>query len=155
MKMLFKKNVFITILNGLLLGYCGLSFAHNQSGSFTTGLVSAVDYYVVSCSDDGNGAPAYLEAQVKDMTANSAKVNILVQKGTTGCSTKACAQFSIDTIDSDTGYSPLIKLSQASGSYNLYVSHTGSGTDSYDVSVHCKTATNLHTGTAVSAKQQQ
>lgn len=155
MKFSSLKNTVITVVGGIMIGQASAVLAHNQTGSFTTGLAAGVDFYQVSCFDDGNGVPSYVEAQVKDMTANTSKVGIVLQKGTTPCTTNKCAQSSTDTNDSDAAYSPLIKVTQGSGVYNLFVSHSAAGTDSYDVLVHCKTAGNVHTGTTVSSKQQQ
>lgn len=128
--------------------------AHNQAGSFTTGLAAAVDYYQATCFDDGSGAPSYLEAQVKDMTASSAKVSVLVHKGTS-CTTNKCAQFRVDSGDRNTTYSPLVKVPQGSGVYSVFVMHTAASTDSYDVALHCKTSSGAHTGTSVVSRQQQ
>ncbi|MXS76681.1 hypothetical protein ABF87_01645 [Nitrosomonas sp. JL21] len=155
MKFSGLKNTVATVLGGLMISQAGAVLAHNQAGSFTTGLAAGIDFYQVSCFDDGAGAPSYAEAQVKDMTANSSKVGIVLQKGTTPCTANKCAQASTDTTDTDAAYSPLIRVTQGSGVYNLFVSHSTAGTDSYDVQVHCKTATNVHTGTSVSSKQQQ
>lgn len=139
---------------GLMVIYASTVSADNQAGSFSTGLAAAVDFYQVTCFDDGNGVPSYLEAQVKDMTASTSKVSILAYKGTS-CTTNKCAQFSVDTTDSDTTYSPLVKVIQGSGVYNLFVMHTAAGADSYDVAFHCKTSGGVHTGTSVTSKQQQ
>lgn len=147
------KGMLVPIL-ALMAIYANTVSAHNQTGSFTTGLAAAVDFYQVTCFDDGNGTPSYLEAQVKDMTASSSKVSILAYKGTS-CTTNGCAQFSVDTTDSNTTYSPLVKITQGSGVYSLFVMHTAAGTDSYDVAFHCKTSTGVHTGTSVVSRQQQ
>ncbi|HLP82245.1 MAG TPA: hypothetical protein VK141_09705 [Nitrosomonas sp.] len=155
MKFSGLKNSVITVLGGLMISQAGVALAHNQGGSFTTGLAAGVDFYQVSCFDDGTGVPSYVEAQVKDMTANTSKVSIVLQKGTTPCTTNKCAQSSTDTTDTDAAYSPLVRVTQGTGVYNLFVSHSAAGTDSYDVQVHCKTASNAHTGTTVSSKQQQ
>lgn len=147
------KGMLVPIL-ALMAIYANTVSAHNQAGSFTTGLAAAVDFYQVTCFDDGNGTPSYLEAQVKDMTASSSKVSILAHKGTS-CTTNACAQFSVDTTDSNTAYSPVVKITQGSGVYSLFVMHTAAGTDSYDVAFHCKTSTGVHTGISVVSRQQQ
>lgn len=147
------KGMLVPIL-ALMAIYANTVSAHNQAGSFTTGLAAAVDFYQVTCFDDGNGTPSYLEAQVKDMTASSSKVSILAYKGTS-CTTNACAQFSVDTTDSNTAYSPVVKITQGSGVYSLFVMHTAAGTDSYDVAFHCKTSTGVHTGISVVSRQQQ
>lgn len=154
MKLRTLKISLITVFMGLMASQAGIAFAHNQGGSFTTGLAAAVDFYAATCFDDGNGAPSYLEAQIKDMTANTSKVNILVQKGTS-CTANKCAQFSMDAIDSDAAYSPLIRVTQGAGVYNIFVSHTAAGTDSYDVLFHCKTVGGVHTGTSSVSRQQQ
>jgi hypothetical protein len=153
-KLLTLKGAVITFLGGLIASQANIVSADNQGGSFTTGLAAAVDFYQVTCFNDGNGAPSYLEAQVKDMTASTSKVGILIQKGTS-CTTNKCAQASIDRADSNTTYSALIRVTQGAGVYNMFVMHTNAGTDSYDVSVHCKTATGIHTGTSISSAQQQ
>jgi hypothetical protein len=61
----------------------------------------------------------------------------------------------MDAIDSDAAYSPLIRVTQGAGVYNLFVSHTAAGTDSYDVLLHCKTVGGVHTGTSTVSRQQQ
>lgn len=154
MKFTTMKGALIRVLFGLMVNQTGAALAHNQGGSFTTGLAAAVDFYSATCFDDGNGAPSYLEAQVKDMTANTSKVNILVHKGTS-CTTNKCAQFSLDATDSDATYSPLIRVTQGAGVYSIFVQHTAAGTDSYDVAMHCKTVSGIHTGTSVVSRQQQ
>ncbi len=154
MKSSTLKNTLITVLGGLMMSQASAILAHNQGGSFTTGVAAGVDFYQVTCFDDGNGAPSFVEAQVKDSTASTSKVSILAYKGTS-CTTNKCAQSSTDTTDSDASYSPLVKVTQGAGVYNLFVMHTTTGTDSYDVLVHCKTSGNVHTGTSVSSKQQQ
>lgn len=154
MKILKNKFVLISSLLSASFLFAGNVAAHNQAGSFTTGLANAVDFYQVTCSDDGSGPPSYLEFQVKDTTANTAKVKVLVQKGTS-CGVNACAVTSLDTIDTDALYSPISKVTQGAGVYNLFVSHTGTGTDAYDVLLHCKTAGNVHTGTSVVSRQQK
>ena len=120
MRFSILKNTLFTVLGGLMIGQAGTVLAHNQTGSFTTGLAAGVDFYQVTCFDDGNGAPSFLEAQVKDMTASTSKVSILVYKGTS-CTTNKCAQSSTDTTDSNTSYSSLVKVTQGAGVYNLFV----------------------------------
>ncbi|MBY0474889.1 MAG: hypothetical protein K2Q13_07505 [Nitrosomonas sp.] len=153
MKFSNLKGIFVLVF-GLMALYASTVSAHNQAGSFTTGLAAAVDFYQATCFDDGSGAPSYLEAQVKDMTASTAKASILVHKGTS-CTTNLCAQFSVDTTDSNTTYSPLVTVKQGAGVYSIFVMHTAAGTDSYDVALHCKTAAGVHTGTSVVSRQQQ
>lgn len=154
MRFLNMKQIVTAICGGFLVAQASVGLAHDQTGSFTTGLAAAVDFYTVTCFDDGNGAPARLEAQVRDTTASTSKVHILIHKGTS-CTTNKCAQASFDATDNNTTYSPLVSVSQGAGTYNLYVMHSATGTDSYTASFHCKTAGNVHTGTSVTSRQQQ
>jgi hypothetical protein len=134
------------------MGQMGVVSAHDLHESFTTGRARAVDFYQVTCFDDGSGLPDHLIFGVKDLTANMAKVSVLVQKGT-NCSPK-CAKSIRDTNDNDAEYSGLVRVKRGGGVYNMFVSHTGAGSDSYDVQYHCQTSTGVHTGTSVSTKQQ-
>ena len=59
------KRVVMAVLGGLVMSQASSVLADNQSGSFTTGLAAGVDFYQITCFDDGNGAPSYVEAQVK------------------------------------------------------------------------------------------
>ncbi len=139
----------------MLAGVCAAStHAHEQSGSFTSGAAAATDYYQVTCSDDGNGAPDHLSFQVKDLTPNASRVSVLVGKGAT-CSPKACARNSTDRIDTDAAYSLPASVAQGPGVYLVFVKHTGPGSDAYSLSYHCETVDNLHTGTNITARQQQ
>ena len=135
------------------MGQMGIASAHNLGGSFTTGRARAVDFYQVTCFDDGSGLPDHLIFGVKDLTANTAKVSVLVQKGTRSCSPK-CAKSIRDTNDTDAEHSGLVRVKRGGGVYNIFVSHTAAGMDSYDVQYHCETSTGVHTGTSISAQQQ-
>ncbi|SFE54261.1 hypothetical protein [Nitrosomonas sp. Nm166] len=137
MKFSILKHSVVTVFSALMMSQAGVASADNQGGSFTTGLAAAVDFYQVTCFDDGNGAPSYLEEQVKDMSANTPKTSILIYKGTS-CTTNKCAQPSTDTTDNNTTYSPLVRVTQGAGSY--------------DVLVHCKASGNVHTGTSITSR---
>jgi hypothetical protein len=152
MRFLIRKSLLVAGSFLVAMGQAGVASAHNQGESFTTGRAAAVDFYQVTCFDDGSGLPDHLMFGVKDLTANTAKVSVLVQKGTS-CS-PTCAKSTTDTNDNDTEYSGLVRVKQGSGVYNMFVSHTAAGTDSYDVQYHCETSTGVHTGTNISAQQQ-
>lgn len=154
MKFPIGKSLLVAGSFFMVAGRAGVVSAHTQGGSLSTGTNEAVDWYQVSCFDDGHGAPDHLLFQVKDSTANSAKVGVLVQKGTS-CTTNACVMNSQDTTDTNTGYSPAEKVKQGAGTYNMYVHHTAAGTDSYSVSYHCETLSNAHTGTTITTKQSK
>ena len=147
-----RKSILVAGSFLVAMGQAGVISAHNQGGSFTTGRAGAVDFYQVTCFDDGSGLPDHLMFGVKDLTANTAKVNVLVQKGTS-CSPK-CAKSIRDTNDTDAEHSGLVRVKRGGGVYNMFVSHTAAGMDGYDVQYHCETSTGVHTGTNISAKQQ-
>jgi hypothetical protein len=152
MRFLVRKNLLVAGSFLVAMGQVGIASAHNQGESFTTGRAAAVDFYQVTCFDDGSGLPDHLIFGVKDLVANTAKVSVLVQKGTS-CS-PTCAKGITDTDDIDDQYSPSVRVKQGGGVYNIFVSHTTAGTDSYDVQYHCETSTGVHTGTNISAQQQ-
>ena len=148
-----RKSLLVAGSFLVAMGQAGVVSAHDLSESFTTGLTRAVDFYQVTCFNDGSGLPDHLIFGVKDLTANTAKVSVLVQKGT-NCSSPRCAKSITDNDDTDDQYSPSVRVKQGGGVYNLFVSHTAAGMDSYDVQYHCETSTGVHTGTNISAKQQ-
>jgi hypothetical protein len=147
-----RKSLLVAGSFLVAMGQAGVASAHNQGESFTTGRAAAVDFYQVTCFDNGSGLPDHLIFGVKDLTANTAKVSVLVQKGTS-CSPN-CAKSITDTNDTDDQYSPSVRVKRGGGVYNMVVSHTTAGMDSYDVLYHCQTSTGVHTGTNISAQQQ-
>jgi hypothetical protein len=151
MRFLIRKSLLVAGSFLVAMGQAGAVSAHNQGGSFTTGRAAAVGFYRVTCFNDGSGPPDHLFFEVKDLTANTAKVSVLVQRGTS-CSPR-CAKSITDTDDTDDQYSPSVRVKQGGGVYNMFVSHTAAGSDSYDVQYHCQTSTGVHTGTDISAKQ--
>ncbi|HWO99333.1 MAG TPA: hypothetical protein VNL74_01740 [Methylococcus sp.] len=98
-----------------------------------------------------------LSFSVRDFTANSSRVVILVQKGAgADCSGDApCARNMADNNDQDSKYSPTTLLKRGEGIYNLFVFHNASGKDSYDVQYHCEDALGGHTETSIVTRQQQ
>lgn len=152
MKFLTLKSPLVAGLFLLAASQSGVVSAHSQSGSFTTGQRGAIDWYQVTCSDDGSGAPDHLLAEIKDNTASTAKVGVVVKKGTS-C-TEPCAKNAQDVTDTDANFSPSIKVKQGSGVYDVYVHHTSAGSDSYSLTYHCETSGNVHTGTSITSKQQ-
>lgn len=125
--------------------------AHNQSGTFITGKRTAVDFYQVTCS----AGTDHLSFSVKDVTANSSRVGVLVQKGTSCSGDAPCARNMADNNDQDSKYSPTTQVKQGEGIYNLFVFHNASGKDSYDVQYHCEDALGGHTDTSIVSRQQQ
>jgi hypothetical protein len=134
-----RKSLLVAGSFLVAMGQAGVVSAHEQGGSFTTRGVGAVDFYQVIC---GAGTH-HLRFQVKDITANTAKVSILVHKGTSCI--PACARNTTDKPDTDAEYSPSVRVVQGTGLYNMFVKHTAAGSDSYDVQYHCEAANNEHT----------
>jgi hypothetical protein len=148
MRLLIRKSLLVAGSFLVAMGQMGIASAHNLGESFTTGRAAAVDFYQVTCFDDGgSGLPDHLIFGVKDLTANTAKVSVLVQKGTS-CPPN-CAKSITDTNDTDAEYSRLVRVKRGGGVYNMVVSHTAAGMDSYDVQYHCQTSTGVHTGTSI------
>lgn len=103
------------------------------------------DYYQVTCSDDGTGAPAYLLIAVRDNTAGTSVLSATIQKG-------LLSRQTTDVTGANTTYSPMISLYGNAGIYNVIVSKNLYPTRNYDMQYHCMTANNLHTGTSIALK---
>jgi hypothetical protein len=144
-----RKSLWVAGSFLVAMGQAGVASAHNQGGSFTSGVAAAVDFYQVICGASSH----HLRFQVKDITANSAKVSVLVHKGTSCL--PACVRNTTDGIDTDGEYSPSLRAVQGTGVYNLFVTHTAAGSDSYDVQYHCEDANNGHTDTSIVSRQQK
>ncbi|WP_052808163.1 hypothetical protein [Methyloterricola oryzae] len=132
--------------------YAGGAFAHTQGGGLG-GSAAAVDYYQVTCSNDGSGAPLSLEAQIADNSGNGSRAIALIQKGN-------LASNATDATEGDgiAAYGAFVFVNGGAGVYNLSVAHTAAAADTYQVQFHCMTGNNgtgVHTGTAVSNKQNQ
>jgi hypothetical protein len=138
-------------LIALAIGQAGSAAAHTQAGSLGDA-AAATDYYDVTCSDDGNGAPASIILQVTDTVADGLPlVSAQVHKGSLLTNTT-------DPADSDSTPSPLVFLNGGPGVYEVLVDKTGSGAETYTLSFHCQTGPNgtgVHTGTSISLRQGQ
>ena len=128
-------------------GYAGFASAHTQAGAagIATSAAAATDVYAVTCSNDGNGAPAKLFLQVKDLAPVRAPViGIQASKGT------IASKQGVDIKDGDTVYSTGATLSGGAGVYLLKVNKFAStvkGIETYTAQFHCTTAAGVHTGT--------
>ncbi|HTO05566.1 MAG TPA: hypothetical protein VMR86_00775 [Myxococcota bacterium] len=127
-----------------------LGRAASADGATQTGILAsdaaAVDYYQVTCSDDGSGAPASLAVQVQETSpAVAPLVSLQVQKAFAATNTT-------DPAGADTGASPLVALNGGAGAYDVFVDKSGAGLCGYALSVQCKTGTDgsgSNTGTAI------
>jgi hypothetical protein len=137
-----------------LLGALGLpddGRAHTQSGSLGAA-ATATDFYHVTCSDDGSGAPASLRIEVLDAPPVSAPlVSTQVQRGSLATNTT-------DPVDGDGTPGPLVSIDGGGGSYDVLVYKSAPGVESYTLTFHCTTGPGgggLHTGTAITTRQNQ
>jgi hypothetical protein len=107
---------------------------------------AATDYFKVTCSDDGAGAPASLVAQIRDEAPAAAPlVSVQVQRG-------AAATNSTDAVDGDASPSPLVFVNGAAGTFDVFVDKTAAGAESYTLHATCMTGaggTGAATGTAI------
>ncbi len=148
MSVSLKRPALLGVFSLILAGAAG---AHDKTDSLGSA-ASAVDYYQVTCSDDGNGAPLSLTAQVKDNSpVASPLVSVSVKKG-------SAATASTDAVDGDTTYSPLVYVNGGAGVYDVFVLKSATGTENYTLSYHCMTGNNgagAHTGTTIVTKQNK
>ncbi len=153
MKNSFKK----TVLFVLSMSMVGFASAHSQNGSLgkKTTSAAATDVYMVNCYDDGEGAgvPDKIFVRVKDVAPKLAPaIGVQVIKG--GIATA----LSIDAVDGDANYSPVVTLKRGAGDYTVTVNKLLSNVkdiDSYALEFHCETAKGDHAGTDISMSQNQ
>ena len=144
-------NNAVTILI-ILLGFCYISVAvaHEAAGTLgrKTKKAGGTDISVVSCYDDGNGAPDHLYMNVIDtrQPRNPAIISAQVVVPSTG----AASGVVIDPVDGDAFPSAGITLAGGIGPYHIHITKTRSrkmGIEIYGLNFHCETATGVHTGT--------
>jgi hypothetical protein len=105
---------------------------------------SEVDYYQVSCWNDGSGAPASLAFQVLDAgPVAAALVNLQAQKSVPPVGENIpqpwLAANATDPGDGDASPSPLAWVNGGPGSYDLFVDKTAAGAEGYQLTVECRT----------------
>jgi hypothetical protein len=107
-----------------------------------------VDFYRVTCSNDGSGNPASLMTQVLDASPAAAPlVSVQSQKGFLAINTT-------DDVDGDGSASPAAFVNGGTGSYDVFVDKSQAGAESYLLTVQCMTGsfgTGVPTGTALTA----
>jgi hypothetical protein len=123
----------------------GPAAAITQPGSLASA-AEDVDFYRVTCSNDGSGAPASLVTQVLDASPVAAPlVSVQSQKG-------SLATNATDPVDGDGSASPAAFVNGGAGSYDVFVDKSAAGAESYQLSVQCMTGANgtgVATGTAL------
>jgi hypothetical protein len=129
----------------------GIAWSHTQVGSLGDPAAST-DFYQITCSNDGSGAPASVLVQVLDTApVVAALVSVQLQRG-------SLAKNSTDASDGDGAPSPAITLNGAAGVFDVLVYKTASGIESYTLTFHCYTGpdgSGDHTGSAITTKQNQ
>ena len=104
----------------------------------------------IACFDDGNGEPAGLFAQVKDLSdpEEGLLISIQLYKGIKAVS-------DTDTVSGDADYSEGVQLDAGPGVYQILVNKTDIGARWFDVIWHCMTENHVHTGTDITLRQFQ
>lgn len=150
MKVANRMTSLLTLFLFLFLATpAGLAFAHTQNGSLGAA-AAATDYYLVSCSDDGNGPAGSLLVQASNVSAGAPIVAVVVNKGTLATS-------SSDPVNADQNYGPLVWVNGGDGAYNVFVFKSQSGVANYTMEFHCMTGPDgggLHTGTTIIVRQR-
>ena len=148
-------------LIGLLIIASGFQFkavAHSLNGQSLASEIAKLtsgptDLWLVSCSNDGNGPAAYLKVQLQATPATHLQISRNQQSiSVTGVST-AKGEFSKfirlkpvkpGTTDND-----------GNGDYLVMVNKSKAAKAYYSFNYHCMTASGGHTGTDISAVQNQ
>jgi hypothetical protein len=132
----------------LILLAGGAAAAHTQNGALGEP-ARATDFYQVTCSDDGVGAPDSLVVQLRDTTpAAPTLVSVQVRRG-------ALLSNTTDPVGGDAAASPEIHVPGGAGVYDVLVDKSGPGARSYVLMFHCVTGTGNHTGTSLTTRQNQ
>ena len=147
-----RIKALLFLSGAILLGHAGGLAAH--SGGAILGAAgdnpSATALAEVTCFDDGNGEPAYLLAQVKDLSPyeEGLMLNLQLYKGVQATSIS-------DPVSGDAEPSPYIRLDAGPGTYRMMLDKTGAGPRAFSLTWHCETADNVHTGTDIVLRQFQ
>ena len=143
MKSKLKKLTMASTLS-LIAGYASMASAHDVSNQTIGVAAGATDYFQVTCF--GNAARLNIQEHVD--TAGGAILSLQVHKG-------SIARNTTDPVGGDAGYSPLVSVAGGNGVYNVFVDKKKVGARQYDISYHCITSGNVHTGTSIVQRQNQ
>lgn len=114
---------------------------------------SAADYYEITCSDDGGGAPASFSAQVRDDAPVAAPL-VSVQLRAFRAPSSYSARNATDGSDGDGTSSPLVSVNGGAGKYDVFVDKTAAGEEHYLLAFQCTTGLDgggAPTGTEITA----
>jgi hypothetical protein len=156
MKQLKSKQ--ILSISALLVAsaFGSVASAHdvlNQS----LGAGDTVDFFTMTCSSSGSTVTRSAVVAVKAKTGSGATA--IVRKLATGTANYPTAVSLDNTLDAN--FSPLRAATpggtNANGTYEIYVTKTGTAAATYDLRAHCMSGTGgtgTETGTAISAALQ-
>lgn len=131
-----------TLLAAALFTVAGVASAHDQAGSLGSA-IGSTDYYVVTCDNDGSGAPAKLSVSIIDQAPVVAPaISVQVVKD-------LLAANATDQVDGDTTPSPTVSVAAGPGDYFVIVDKTKAGAETYNMTYHCQTSAGVHTGTSI------
>ena len=147
MKSNLKKLTMASTIS-LIAGYASMVSAHDVSNQTIGVGAGKVDYFQVTCFNDGNGPAARLEIQEHVDTVGGATLSLVVLKG-------SVAKNTTDPVSGDNAYSPLKSVYGGNGIYHVLVHKKNSYARQYDIRYHCITSGNTHTGTSIAHIQNQ
>ena len=143
----FSISLFITLC---LLSYAASSSAHDAGATMDAAGISRTftGVAIVTCFDDGNGPAEKLIAQIRDNSPSvpGLLVNLQIFKNNKAVSIT-------DTVSGDAEYSPFVELHGGNGVYFVFVNKTDVGARDFDLTWHCLTEDDIHTGTEISVSQ--
>ncbi|WP_428353464.1 hypothetical protein [Methyloprofundus sp.] len=145
----------ILLKTALLLvssAFSSISFAH--SAGAILGAVGnnahATAFAAITCFDDGNGSPAGLFAEIRGGVEpeDGGLISMQLHKGRQVTSTT-------DTVLGDADFSEAVQLNAGPGVYNMFVNKTDEDSIQFEVTWHCMTKDQVHTGTDITIRQFQ
>ena len=148
-------------LIGLLIIASGFQFkavAHSLNGQSLASEIAKLtsgptDLWLVSCWNDGNGPAAYLKVQLQATRATHLQISRNQQSiSVTGVST---AQGRFSKFITLKPVKPGTTVNDGNGDYLVMVNKSQPSRASYSFDYHCMTASGGHTGTDISAVQNQ
>ncbi len=155
MKRNYFKKILISASMLALFGHAAVLQAH--SGGATLGADGTNPHATaladVTCFDDsgtGDFEPHHLIAEIKDKSepVPGLLLSLQIYKGQHATSTT-------DTISGDADYSDPVVLAAGPGVYRLIADKTDAGARAFEVTWHCETIDNIHTGTSITVRQFQ
>jgi hypothetical protein len=113
----------------------------------------ATDIYQVICSPSLGEKTEHLEAAIESLDVIKAPLrqpllSVILTKDKKALNTT-------DHKNGDSIYSPFIKLQGGDGLYTVFITKTAASAENYILAFHCKSANDVHTGTAIQTIQDQ